>query len=111
MWTRGTAAAPSWFSSRGSEVNPPDIVRGRRPLAAPAVDGGGRSLLALGQAGPAQEVPAGELVHRLRLEVAGEGFAAGSASLGLAAPAVLCKYTTTEISRLEKPPEITKARL
>jgi len=85
----GSVPSPS-RQAPGSEVNPADVVRGSRPLAAPARYGGG-GLLLLGQARAAHQVAAGELVHGLRFEVGGEGFATGGASLGLAAPAVLCK--------------------
>lgn len=70
-------------------MNPPDVLRGHRALAAPARHG--RGFLLLGQAGAAQEVAAGELVNGLRLEVGREGFAAGGAPLALAAPSMLCK--------------------
>lgn len=88
--SRGAAAAPRCLALPGGlEVNPPDVLRGHRALAAPARHG--RGFLLLGQAGAAQEVAAGELVNGLRLEVGREGFAAGGAPLALAAPAVLCE--------------------
>lgn len=61
------------------EVDPHDVVRGDRPFAIHTQYR--ERLLPFGQAGTADEVAARELINGLRLEVRGEGLAAGRAAL------------------------------
>lgn len=70
-----------------SEVDTQHVLAGKRTLAGGARHGQGALLLA--QAGPAQEVAAGELVHRLLFEVGRKRSFAGGALGPRGAPMLL----------------------
>lgn len=70
-----------------SEVDPQHILAGKRPLAGRA--GHGQGALLLTQAGPAQEMATGKLVHGLLFEVGRKHSFAGGALGARGAPRLL----------------------